>query len=116
MILLISIARNAVFVDVTGCPCSLTIAKEVARRYEQSGFDAFAFALEHTVAMRVDTPEPADGDAKSRLTWDLKRACAAGLALVWATENRVAIATERREEPLVDGAGVFSLEGWKEVH
>ena len=116
MILLISIARNAVFVEVTGCPCSMSTGNEIIARYARSGLESYAMAIANTVAMRVETPEPQDGDEKARRVWELKRALAAGVALIWAAENKVALATGRREEPLVDGAGVFSLEGWKEVH
>lgn len=115
MILLISLARNAVFVEVTGCPCPNGIADEITRRCARSGFDAFAMIVGSTVAMRVDNPEPDGENESDRLKWDLKRALAAGLAVTWAAENKVALAIERREEPLVDGAGVFNPEGWKEV-
>ena len=111
MILSISLARQAVYIDVTGCPCARGIAEDLMRRFADSGFYSYAAFLASTVSMSVSTPEPAVGE--DRRTWTLKRACAVGLAATWALERGVVVAMDRREEPLADAAGVFDLKGWK---
>ena len=113
MILSISLARNAVFVDVTGCPCAPDVACELLRRYGEAGLGAFAGSVGSSVALHVDTIEPKDEAADPRVLWHIQRCFAAGIAVVWALENGAVVAAERREEPLADAGGVFGVKGWE---
>jgi hypothetical protein len=113
MILSISLGRQAVFIDVTGCPCARGIAEELVLRFARCGFTVHAGAIGSTVAARVDCREPDAAGDEERRRWELARACAVGLAATWAVERKIVLAVERREEPLADAGGVFDLKGWR---
>lgn len=116
MILSVSLARNAIFLDVSGCPCARGIAAELLRRLGNANLRAFGFALGSAVAVRVDNPEPKQEDKEARALWSIFRCAATGIAVVWALENAVVVACDRREEPLGDGDGVFTPKGWESIN
>lgn len=116
MILSISLGRQAVFLDVTGCPCSCSTAEELVVRFARVGFLIHAAAIGSTVAARVDCREPDSGGDEARRRWELARACAVGLAATWAVERKIVLAVERREEPLADAGGVFGEKGWEALN